>query len=139
MSAAPARDPLYREYRFPAEIIAHAVWLHSRFHLSHRDIEDRLAERKVEVSYEAIRLWCRTFGPDLATGLRRHRRRVGGTWHLDEVQLKIKRKKHWLWRAVDQDGLSSSTFSSGSGATSTRPSGSCAGCLTGSRVRRGWE
>jgi len=102
---APARDSLYRGYRVPAEIISSAVWLYSRFHLSHRDIEDLLAERGVEVSYEAIRLWCRTFGPALAAGLRRHRRRAGGKWHLDEVQLKIKGKKHWLWRAVDQDGL----------------------------------
>ncbi len=105
MTAAPARDPLYRGYRFPAQIISHAVWLYYRFALSHRDIEDLLAERGVQVSYEAIRLWCRRFGPALAVGLRRHRRRAGGKWHLDEVQLKIKGKKHWLWRAVDQDGL----------------------------------
>ena len=91
MPATPtnsARDPLYRGSRFPAEIISHAVWLYYRFHLSHRDIEDLLAERGIQVSYEAVRLWCRTFGPALAAGLRRHRRRAGGKWHLDEVQLK---------------------------------------------------
>jgi putative transposase len=106
--AAPARDPLYRGYRFPAEIISHAVWLYYRFHLSHRDIEDLLAERGILVSYEAIRLWCRAFGAAFAVGLRRCRRCrrcAAGTWHLDEVQLKIKGKKHWLWRAVDSDGL----------------------------------
>ena len=102
---SPARDPLYRGYRFPAEIISHAVWLYYRFHLSHRDIEDLLAERGIQVSYEAVRLWCRTFGPVLAVGLRRHRRRAGGKWHLVEVPLKIKGKKHWPWRAVDQEGL----------------------------------
>ena len=59
-NAAPPRDPLYRGYRFPAEIISHAVWLYYRFTLSHRDIEDLLAERGVQVSYEAIRLWCRS-------------------------------------------------------------------------------
>ena len=59
----------------------------------------------MRVSYEAIRLWCRTFGPAIAAGLRRCRRWAAGKWHLDEVQLKIKGKKHWLWRAVDQDGL----------------------------------
>jgi len=48
-------------------------------------------------------VWCRAFGPALAAGLRR-RRRAGGKWHLDEVQVKIKGKRHWLWRAVDQDG-----------------------------------
>jgi putative transposase len=103
--AAPSRDPLYRGYRFPAEIISHAVWLYYRFALSHRDIEDLLAERGVQVSYEAIRLWCRRFGPIFAGQLRHRRSRSADKWHLDEVQLKIKGKKHWLWRAVDRDGL----------------------------------
>lgn len=103
MPVTPARDPLYRG--FPAEIISYAVSLYYRFALSHRDIEDLLAERGIEGSYEAIRLWCRTFGPAFAVRLRRCRRGAGGKWHLDEVQLKIKGKKHWLWRAVDQDGL----------------------------------
>ncbi|CAA9223699.1 MAG: hypothetical protein AVDCRST_MAG77-611 [uncultured Chloroflexi bacterium] len=92
MSVVSVRDPLYWGYRFPAEIISYAVWLYYRFHLSHRDIEDLLAERGVLVSYEAVRLWCRTFGPALAAGLRRHRRRAARKWHLDEVQLKIKGK-----------------------------------------------
>jgi putative transposase len=105
VTATPARDPPYRGSRFPAEVISHAVWLYSRFHLSHRDLEDLLAERGVQVSYEAIRLWCRTFGPTLAAGLRRHRRRAGGKWHLDEVPLKLKGKQHWRWRAVDREGL----------------------------------
>jgi putative transposase len=103
--AAPTRDPLHRGYRFPAELISHAVWLYYRFHLSHRDVEDLLAERGVRVSYEAIRLWCRRFGPAVAAGLRRRRARAGDKWHLDEVQLKIKGTRHWLWRAVDQHGL----------------------------------
>jgi putative transposase len=104
-SAVPPRDPLYRGYRFPAEIISHAVWLYYRFHLSHRDIEDLLAERGIQVSDEAIRLWCRTFGPAFAAGASPRRARAGDKWHLDEVQLKINGKKHWLWRAVDQEGL----------------------------------
>ena len=62
MAVTPGRDPLYRGYRFPAEIIGYAVWLYCRFALSHRDIEDLLAERGIQVSYEAIRLWCLTFG-----------------------------------------------------------------------------
>ena len=82
-SAAPTRDPLYRGYRFPAEIIGHAVWLYDRFHLSHRDVEELLAERGIQVSYEAIRLWCRRFGPLFAAGLRRRRSRTGDCWHLD--------------------------------------------------------
>jgi putative transposase len=100
-----AREPLYRGYRFPAEIISHAVWLYFRFALSHRDVEEVLAARGVRVSYEAVRLWCQKFGPAFAAGLRRRRAPARDRWHLDEVQLKIKGTKHWLWRAVDRDGL----------------------------------
>jgi putative transposase len=102
---ACARDPLYRGDRFPGEIISYAVWLYYRFALSHRDIEELLAERGVQVSYEAVRLWCRKFGPVFGAGLRHRRRRATDKWHLDEVQLKIRGRKHWLWRAVDRDGL----------------------------------
>jgi putative transposase len=65
-----------------------------------RDSRDQAGE-----SYEAIRLWCRRFGPAFAAGLRRRRARAGDKWHLDEVPLKIKGKRYWLWRAVDQEGL----------------------------------
>ena len=100
MPAAPARDPLYRGYRVPAESISSAVLLYSRFPLSHRDSEDLLAARGVQVSDEAIRLWCRTFGPAFAAGLRRHRRPAAGKWHLDEVQLKSNGKKREAALAV---------------------------------------
>ncbi len=92
----PAHDPLYRGYRFPAEIISHAVWLYYRFHLRHRDVEDLLAARRIQVSYDASRLWCRKFGPPFAAGLRRRRAHAGDEWHEDEVQLKINGKRHWL-------------------------------------------
>ena len=100
--SAPASSevPTYRGYRYPAEIISHAVWLYFRFSLSLRDVEDLLAERGVSVTYETIRAWCSKFGPSYAAGLRRRRARVSDKWHLDEVQLKIKGKRHWLWRAV---------------------------------------
>ncbi len=104
-SAVQQPAPLYKRYRFPGEIISHTIWLYFRFALSHRDIEDLLAERGVQVSYEAIRLWCRRFGPIFAGTLRRRQSRSADKWYLDEVQLKIKGKKHWLWRAVDRDGL----------------------------------
>ena len=82
--------PSYKRQRFPAEIIAHAVWLYYRFALSFRDIEEMLASRGVTVSYEAIRLWCGKFGPEYAKKLRRHRRKVGGSWHAAEVFIRIK-------------------------------------------------
>lgn len=84
---------------------SYALWLYYRFHLSHPDIQDLLAERGVRVSYGAARLWCRKFGPAPAAGLRRHGRPAVGKWHLDGVRLKIKGKEHWLWRAVDSKGL----------------------------------
>src|SRR5437870_2392338 len=98
------RSP-YRGYRFPSELIAHAVWLYFRFHLSLRDVQDLLAERGIIVSHETIRQWCTKFGATFATGLRRQRVRAGDKWHLDEVLLKINGKRHWLWRAVDQHGV----------------------------------
>src|SRR5438067_7615427 len=95
----------YCGYRFPSEIISYAVWAYHRFCLSFRDVEELLAERGIIVSYEAIRQWCYAFGPGYAADLRRRRAQPGDKWHLDEVLLKIARKRHWLWRAVDQDGI----------------------------------
>ncbi len=99
-----SQPPSYRRYRFPPEIISHAVWLYYRFALSFRDVEDLLAERGITVTYEAIRQWCRTFGLDYARRLRRNRGRMGDTWYLDEVFVKIQGQQQYLWRAVDEDG-----------------------------------
>jgi len=95
---------IYKRYRFPSVIIQYAVWLYYRFNLSHRDIEDLLAERGINVTYEAIRLWCNRFGPRYATRLKRKHQGFGDTFFLDEVFIKIDGKQHYLWRAVDQDG-----------------------------------
>jgi putative transposase len=95
---------IYKRHRFPAEIISYAVWLYFRFNLSHRDIEDLLAERGVSVSYESIRLWCIKFGPKYARRLKRNHQGYGDTFFIDEVFVKINDKQHYLWRAVDQDG-----------------------------------
>jgi len=101
----PVDPTLYRRHRFSAEIISHAVWLYFRFNLSHRDVEELLAERGIQVSYEAIRLWCHKFGSAYAEQLRRRRPGPADKWHVDEMQLKIRGRKYWLWRAVDQDGF----------------------------------
>jgi putative transposase len=103
--AAPADRFLFHGYRFPPEIIGHAVWLYFRFHLSLRDVQDLLAERGLVVSHEPIRQWCDTFGPTFAAGLRKRRARPGDKWHCDELLLKLTGKRYWLWRAVDQDGI----------------------------------
>ncbi len=94
----------YKRHRFPPDIISYAVWLYYRFNLSHRDIEDMLAERGITVSYESIRLWCKKFGPIFARRLKRKHQGYGDTFYVDEVFVKINGKQHYLWRAVDQDG-----------------------------------
>ena len=94
----------YKRHRFPPDIISYAVWLYYRFNLSHRDIEDILAERGIAVSREAIRLWCIKFGAIYARRLKRKHRGYGDTFYIDEVFVKINGKQHYLWRAVDQDG-----------------------------------
>jgi putative transposase len=95
----------YPGYRFPAEVIGHAVWLYHLFSLSLRDVELILAERGVTVSYESIRQWCQRFGAEFARKLRRRRPRPGDPWHLDEVFLRLNGVLHYLWRAVDQHGV----------------------------------
>ena len=94
----------YKRHRFPADIISYAVWLYYRFNLSHRDIEDLLAERGITVSRESIRLWCIKFGAIYARRLKSKHRGYGDTFYIDEVFVKINGKQHYLWRAVDQDG-----------------------------------
>src|ERR1051325_11380740 len=97
--------PSYAGYRFPAEVISHAVWLYFRLPLSLRMVEEMLAARGIIVSHETVRQWARKFGQDFANQIRRRLPRTGDKWHLDEVVLKIAGKKHWLWRAVDHAGV----------------------------------
>ena len=94
----------YHGYRFPSEIISHAVWLYHRFCMSFRDVEDLLAQRGIVVSYETIRQWCCKFGPSYARRLKRRQGHLGDIWYLDEVFVSIQGKQQYLWRAVDQDG-----------------------------------
>ena len=95
----------YRGFRFPAAIINEAVWLYHCFSLSLREVELMLAARGIEVSYETIREWGLRFGRELADRLKRCRPMPGDTWFLDEVFIRIRGKQHYLWRAVDQNGV----------------------------------
>src|SRR6478735_4796965 len=97
-------EVLYKGHRYPAEIIAHCVWLYHRLPLSFREVEELMLVRGVIVTYETTRQWCAQFGPVYAAGLRRRRPRPGDKWHLDEVFLTINGRRQYLWRAVDQDG-----------------------------------
>jgi len=90
-----------KRYRFPPEIIQHAVWFYHRFNLSHRDIEDLLSDRGITVSYEAICLWYNKFGTEYAKRLKRKCRGFGDTFFINEVFIKLNGVQDYLWRAVD--------------------------------------
>ncbi|WP_245444707.1 IS6 family transposase, partial [Microvirga sp. KLBC 81] len=100
----PTRHPRYARHRFPAEVISHAIWLYFRFPLSLRMVEEMLAARGIEVSYETVCQWALKFGQSFANQIRRRLPTAGDKWHLDEVAINIAGQKHWLWRAVDQHG-----------------------------------
>ncbi len=102
MSTTP--DP-YRGFRFPAAIISEAVWLYHGFSLSLREVELILAARGIEVSDETIREWGLRFGREFANTLKRRRPKSGDTWLLDEVFIRIRGKPHYLWRAINQNGV----------------------------------
>src|SRR5215216_6602841 len=95
----------YAGYRFPGEVISHAFWLYFGFPLSLRRVDEMLAARGIGVSHETVRQWARKFGQAFANQIRRKLPGPGDKWHLDEVCLMIRGKKHWLWRAVNQDGV----------------------------------
>src|SRR6202043_4101325 len=94
----------YRRHRFPPVVSQHAVWLYLRFTLSYRDVEDLLAERGLDISYETVRSWVLKFGPVIARRLQRRRPRPSDRWHLDEMVVRIAGKRIYLWRAVDHEG-----------------------------------
>ena len=96
----------FKRHRFPPEIIRRAVWLYARFTLSYRDVEDLLAERGLDISYESVRRWFLKFGAPIAQNLRHMRPIPNGYWHLDEMVIVIRgqRYSYWLWRAIDNGG-----------------------------------
>src|SRR5690349_2590892 len=101
----PPSKPSYAGHRFPPEVISHAVWLYFRFPLALRMVEELLAARGITVSHETVRQWGLKFGQAFANEIRRRLPRPGDKWHLDEVEIRIAGEKHWLWRAVDQEGI----------------------------------
>ncbi len=104
-----SQAPNYHGYRFPPEIISHAVWLYHRFCLSFRDAEDLLAQRGITITYETIRQWCQTFGPAYAWRLRRRRGRMGDTWYLDELFVNIQGRRQYLWRRTSSSATGQRT------------------------------
>ncbi|RZI70690.1 MAG: IS6 family transposase [Pseudomonas sp.] len=94
----------FKRHRFNSDVIRQAVWLYYRFSLSLRDVEEILAERGIDVSYEAVRCWTRKFGAQIARNLKRQRPAPSPRWHLDEMVSSIAGKRMYVWRAVDDEG-----------------------------------
>ena len=99
---SPMCNLSYHRHRFPAEVIQYTVWLYFRFPLSYRDVEDMLAERGIDVSYETVRRWAVKFGAIIARKLRRGRSRPDVRWHLDEVFVSINGRQLYVWRALSR-------------------------------------
>jgi len=93
----------FKRHRFPPDVIRHAIWLYFRFTLSFRDVEEMLAERGIDLSYETVRCWAIKFGPQIAMNLRRKRPAPSSRWHLDEMLSTIGGEPVWIWRAVDDE------------------------------------
>jgi putative transposase len=115
----------YRRHRFPPVVIQHAVWLYLRFTLSYRDVEELLAERGLDVSYESVRSWVLKFGPMIARRLRQVRPRPSDRWHLDEMVVRIAGKR-CIYGTPSITKARSSTSWFSAGETGALPSGSCA-------------
>ncbi len=98
------RQLSFKRHRFPPEVIRHSIWLYASFTLSYRDVEEMLAERGLDISYETVRRWLLKFGSVIAANLRQTRPKPSDHWHLDEMVIVIRRKRYWLWRAVDNEG-----------------------------------
>ena len=96
--------PASEDIDVPRRLLATPFGSTTAFSLRFRDVGDLPAERGITVSYEAIRLWCLKCGPGYARTLKRHQGRLGDTWRLDELFVTIRRRRHYLWRAVDQNG-----------------------------------
>src|ERR1700680_647578 len=94
----------YRHHRFPPAIIQHAIWLYLRFTLSYRDVEELLAKRGLDISYETVRRWVLKFGPIIARRLRQRRPRPSNRWHLDEMVVRIAGERMYLRRGVNHEG-----------------------------------
>jgi len=94
----------FARHQFPSAIIRNAIWLYLRFTLSCRDVEELLAERGIDVSYETIRRWVLKFGSAFARNLGQLRPHPSDHWHLDEMVVSIQGRRMYLWRAVDSEG-----------------------------------
>jgi transposase-like protein len=85
-------------------VITTAVRWSCRFRPSAADVRDLLAERGVDVTDRTVLAWVHPFGPLLAAEARRHARRIGTRWWVDETSVRVAGRWAHLYRAVDETG-----------------------------------
>jgi transposase-like protein len=95
---------VFRGEHFPNDVIALAVRWYLRFRLSYADVAEWLAERGIIVDPSTIYDGVRTFTPHFIAAARAQRTQVGSRWRADETYLKLGKRWHYLYRAIDEDG-----------------------------------
>src|SRR5882724_11760712 len=121
----PRARACYVGYRFPVEIISHAVRRYFRLPLDRRMVEELLAAGGIIVSPETVRQWARKFGEPFANQIRRRLPRVGDKWHFDEGRAQNRRCGPGCGEPSTRP-VSFSMSRSNADATSGRPNGCCA-------------
>ena len=104
MTKPIARDPMYRQRAFDAEVIQLCVRWYITYRLSYRDLVEMMAERGVKVAHSTILRWVTRYVPEFEKRWNRFSRTVGTSWRADETYVPIKGKWHFLYRAVDKHG-----------------------------------
>ena len=97
----------FKYYKSSPEIIKLAIMYYVRYPLSLRNVEDILHERGIDICHETVRYWWNKLGPIVAKELKKKRTHAPSKWrwHIDEVFVKINGENHYLWRAVDHEGV----------------------------------
>lgn len=104
MTKPIARDPIYRQRAFDADIIQLCVRWYVTYRLSYRDLVEMMAERGIKVAHSTILRWVTRYVPEFQKRWQQFAKTVGTSWRVDETYIKIKAKWHYLYRAVDQHG-----------------------------------
>ena len=90
---------------FKKDIILMAIRWYVAYSLSYRDVEELMAERGVSVDHSTLNRWVIKYAPLLEAAFsKKHKKRVGASWRMDETYIKIKGVWHYLYRAVDKSG-----------------------------------
>ncbi|MBF0207521.1 MAG: IS6 family transposase [Oligoflexia bacterium] len=95
---------------FDNDITLLSIHWYCRYSLSYRDLEEVLEERGVEVDHSTINRWVKRYTPGIETNFRKRKRSAGVSWRMDETYIKVKGKWKYLYRAVDKEGIPSTSY-----------------------------